>query len=119
MLNIFLNSYMTSKMSIRMRTAVDAVVSVIENNMGASAASMTAVVDYYGTANTSYIIVFDEKGSVKVATSNSVAASAAARTAQMGNSQIFYLGNGNCYNICIYNGIYYFVAGNETDTEDK
>ena len=70
MLNIFLNSYMTSKMSIRMRTAVDAVVSVIENNMGASVASMTAVVDYYGTASTSYIIIFDEKGSVKVATSS-------------------------------------------------
>ena len=70
MLNIFLNSYMTSKMSIRMRTAVDAVVSVLENNIGASAASMTAVVDYYGTASTSYIIIFDEKGSVKVATSS-------------------------------------------------
>lgn len=66
MLNLFLNSYVSSNMSRRMNTAVDAVISIIESNMSTSVSSMTAVVDYYGTVSASHIIIFDEKGNVKV-----------------------------------------------------
>lgn len=67
MLNIFINSYVTSTMASRMNTAADAVVSVIEDHIGASSASISSLVDYYGDVSSSFIIVFDDKGNVVAA----------------------------------------------------
>lgn len=64
MLNILMNSYITSNISSRMNTAVDAVVSVIEDDISASAYSVSSLVNYYSDVSSSFIIVFDDSGNV-------------------------------------------------------